>query len=83
MKIELKGFGSARKLSGMHIELIANSNIAQLRQLLLEKLHLTNDEEMLVLLQTCAFASATKILSEDTELVNSQLLHVLPPVCGG
>lgn len=83
MKIELKGFGSARKLSGMHIELAANSSIAELRQLLIEKLRLTNDEAMLVILQSCAFASATKVLAEDAELNASQLLHVLPPVCGG
>lgn len=83
MIVELKGFGSARKLSGTQIELASASTIAQLRQLLIERLALSNDDALLTILQTCAFASHAKVLAEDDELGTIQTLNILPPVCGG
>lgn len=83
MIIELKGFGSARKLTGMQVELSDDANVTQLRQILMAKLKNENDGSLITILQTCAFANQRKVFNENEPLTNSSLINVLPPVCGG
>lgn len=81
MKIELRGFGSARALSGQVIEVTENITIRELRQIITQQL--TIDDKLHLIINTCAFANTQQVLTEDEILANPQLLNVLPPVCGG
>ncbi len=83
MIIELKGFGSARKLSGVKIDVAAEANIADLRLALLNKLKDDNDDDLIIILQTCAFANQAKVLDENELLECNSIINILPPVCGG
>lgn len=85
MKISLRGFGSARGLNGVSFELHHDITIADLRQYLQAELPnlVTNSQEILPLLASCAFATNQQVLADDLIVNQDIVLNVLPPVCGG
>jgi molybdopterin converting factor small subunit len=85
MEIEIRGFGAARELTGIKLEFQElKLSIANLRHSLLEYLKVRdNYQQLSLLIQSCAFADKTHVLDEQEIISHSQMLNILPPVCGG
>lgn len=81
MKIELRGFGSARAFSGKSIDVPVQTSIGELRHMITTQLEI--DESLKTIINSCAFASTQQVLNDEYHLEEPQVLNLLPPVCGG
>ena len=86
LTIYVKLFGALRDYAEdqtVEIGVPYNSGVAQVREILINKLiHKPSDDDT-ALFNRSVFANESAILSERDYLTEDQLLIILPPVCGG
>lgn len=84
MIVTFNGFGSSRALRNYKCEVATPITVSQLRCELKTKLSTEKQsDELINLLDSCAFAGDEQLFSEDYLIEKSQTVNILPPVCGG
>lgn len=85
--LNIKFFGCLRKYNigeSLSLNAIEGETILQIKKRLIDFLtEATPDFEDHDLISVSALSHAHKVLSEDSEIVTSGDIFVLPPVCGG